>query len=269
MTSTLKSQALVQALMDKAFIGEAVLFLFRILPYLAMWAAFVFLYIFMPNIKVRLPAALIGGIVGGTLWQLAQWAYVTFQVGMARYNAIYGTLAALPILMAWIYISWLIVLFGAELAYVWQNLNIIRQEVREQKVNYLSQEMVALTIMATVSHIFERGEPPWKMERIAERLGLPPRLARIVIDELVNLGYIAEVISREDEDCCYQPARPPGKVRVDEIIQNFRGSGATIGEYEDVPEWEMVREIERRIALAAAEVLHGMTLADLTPAAKE
>lgn len=174
MTSTLKSQALVQALMDKAFIGEAVLFLFRILPYLAMWGAFVFLYIFMPNIKVRLPAALIGGIIGGTLWQLAQWGYVTFQVGMARYNAIYGTLAALPILMAWIYISWLIVLFGAELAYVWQNLNIIRQEKREQKVNFLSQEMVALTIMATISRIFERGEPPGRWEILPYGSGSPP-----------------------------------------------------------------------------------------------
>lgn len=94
-------------------------------------------------------------------------------------------------------------------------------------------------------------------------------MARIVIDELVSLGYLAAVISREDGDCSYQPARPPGKVRVDEIIQAFRGSGAAIGEFENVPEWEMVREIERRIALATAEVLHGMTLADLAPTAKE
>ena len=264
MTSTLESQALVQMLMEQAVIGEIILFLFRVLPYVAMWAAFVFLYIFMPNIKVRLPAALVGGIVGGTLWQLAQWGYVTFQVGVARYNAIYGTLAALPILMAWIYVSWVIVLFGAELAYVWQNLNVIRQEMREQKVNFLSQEMVALTILATVSRIFERGETPWKMEQIVGRLGLPPRMARLMTDELVELGYLSAVLSPEEE-CSYQPARPPEKVRIDEILQSLRGSGVTIGQQAGVAEWRCVREIEARIARATAEALRGMTLADLTP----
>ena len=263
MTSTLESQSLVQALMEQAVVGEVVLFLFRVLPYVAMWAAFIFLYVFMPNIKVRLSAALIGGIAGGTMWQLAQWGYVNFQVGVARYNAIYGTMAALPILMAWIYLSWAIVLLGAEIAYAWQNLTTIRREMREQKVNYLSQEMVALTVMASVAGRFERGEDPWGMEKIAECLALPPRLGRVVIDELVAMRYLSAVRAGESEDLLYQPAKPPGQVRVDEFIQSFRGSGAQVGDQERVPEWESVREIEGRITRAEAEVLKGMTLSDL------
>ncbi len=263
MTSTLESQKLVQALMEQAVIGEVLLFLFRLLPYVAMWAAFVFLYIFMPNLKVRISAALIGGIIGGTLWQLAQWGYVTFQVGVARYNAIYGTMAVLPVLMAWIYLSWLIVLLGAEIAYTWQNLTTIRRELREQKVNFISQEMVALSVMVTATRIFEQGERPWGMEQIVEYLALPPRLGRLVIDELVGLGYLSAVRGEESEDLRYQPARPPGRVRVHEFIQSFRGSGAQLDSQEELSEWKKVREIEGRIAQAETEVLDGMTLADL------
>lgn len=263
MTSTLQSQTFVQGLMEEAVVGRFVIFCFRVLPFLAMWAAFIFLYVFMPNIKVRLPAAVIGGIFGGTLWQLAQWFYVNFQVGVARYNAIYGTLAAVPILMVWIYLSWIIVLMGAEVAYVWQNQTIIRREIREEKVNFLSQEMVALTILAAVTAVFERGEKPWGMERIASHLKLPPRLTRTVIDELVHLGYLAEVREEGDEQYHYQPAKPPGKVQVHKVIETFRRSGASLRRHEEIPEWGAVWELERRLVRAEMETMAGMTLEEL------
>jgi membrane protein len=101
----------------EGLVGEIIILLFKVLPFVVMWAAFTGLYIFMPNTRVNFRAALVGGILGGTLWQLAQWVYVNFQVGVTRYNAIYGTLAALPIFMVWIYVSWLIVLFGLEVTY--------------------------------------------------------------------------------------------------------------------------------------------------------
>lgn len=266
MTSSLESQSLVQALIDQAFIGHLILFLFRVLPYVVMWAAFTALYIFMPNIKVHFRAALIGGIFGGTLWQLAQWAYVSSQVGVARYNAIYGTLAALPILMVWIYLSWIIVLLGAEVAYVWQNQAIIRREIREEKVNFLNQEMVAMTILAAVTAVFERGERPLSLEKIASHLALPPRLARITLDELVHLGFLSEVRTSGAEDDHYQPGKPPEKVRVHEVIMAFRSSGASLRRQEGVTEWKAVREVERRLTEAENRVLAGMTLTDLAAA---
>ncbi|MBE0596591.1 MAG: YihY family inner membrane protein [Desulfuromonadales bacterium] len=264
MTSSLESQVLVQALLDRAFIGHLILFLFRVLPYVVMWAAFTALYIFMPNLKVRFQAALVGGIFGGTLWQLAQWGYVSSQVGVARYNAIYGTLAALPILMVWIYLSWIIVLLGAEVAYVWQNQAIIRREIREEKVNFLSQEMVALTILAAVADVFERGGRPWDMEKIASRLALPPRLTRIVLDELVQLGFLSHVRSEGDEEDRYQPGKPPEKVRVHDVILALRNNGASLRRQEKVTAWKSVWELERRLADAEDQALAGMTLRDLS-----
>ena len=77
-----------------------------------IWILFTFVYIFMPNIKVRLTSALLAGIIAGTAYEVVQWAYIIFQVGVSKYNAIYGGFAALPLFLAWLQVSWLIVLFG-------------------------------------------------------------------------------------------------------------------------------------------------------------
>jgi membrane protein len=99
MTTTLESQALVKYLIGMDVIGIIILTLFKIIPYLAMWALFTGLYLFMPNTRISPRAALLGGAFGGICWQLLQWGYITFQVGVTRNNAIYGTMAALPFLL--------------------------------------------------------------------------------------------------------------------------------------------------------------------------
>ena len=134
-----------------AYVGELVTVLFKVLPYVAMWAAFAFLYTFMPNIKVNLRAAIVGGIFGGTLWQISQWGYVNFQIGVAKYNAIYGTMAALPILMVWIYVSWMIVLLGLEVTYAWQNLRNLRQEALSDGEGFASRQWLALTVVLRIA----------------------------------------------------------------------------------------------------------------------
>jgi membrane protein len=264
MTTTLESQTFVQGLLERALVGEVIYALFRVLPYLAMWAAFVFLYTFMPNAKVQLRAALVGGIFGGTLWQLAQWGYVTFQVGVSRYNAIYGTMAALPILMVWIYVSWLIVLLGAEVAYAWQNQKIIRREIREKKINFLNQEMVALSIMMVAARTFLLGEKPWSLHQISESLCLPPRLTREIIDELLRLRLLSEVRLTEDEDFAYQPASSPQQLQDYEILKALREDGVALNRLENIPEWRMVQELEERFDEAGRQALQGMTLQQLT-----
>ncbi len=262
MTTTLKSQAFVQKLITLALVGQVTLLLFKVLPYLAMWAAFTFLYIFMPNIKVHFRAALIGGILGGTLWQIAQWAYVNFQIGVARYNAIYGTMAALPIFMVWIYVSWLIVFLGLEVAYANQNLGNIRRELRGQDVNYASRELVALTVLMVVTDIFYRGEKPWGLEKIAEELDLPPRLTRKVVSELAQLGLLS-VVSGPEEDLLYQPGRAPENLTVHEVIQALKESGFGIARSRKTPEWKTVRAVEEQLEEAESRVLEATTLKDL------
>ncbi len=265
MTSALQSHALVQRLLDAAVVGEVILALFRFLPYFAMWAAFTFLYVFMPNIKVSLKAALIGGILGGTLWQLAQWGYVAFQFGMARYNAIYGTMAALPIFMVWIYTSWVIVLLGAEVAYAVQNIDVIRQEKREQKINFLSQELTALAVLLTVARIFQRGGKPWNLVRITAELQLPPRLTRQILDILVRLGFLTSVAPETiGEEAGYQPAYPPEKMPVIKVLQALREDGTTLNRQEPCPAaWTLVKLLEDELRQADDQALGGRTIGDL------
>src|SRR5512136_3196428 len=106
-TTSLQSQWIVKWLVEKSYLGDALLSLFRLAPYVTIWLALVFLYIFIPNTRVNFRSALFGGVLAGTIWQLAQWGYIHFQVGVAKYNAVYGTLSLLPLLMVWIYTSWL------------------------------------------------------------------------------------------------------------------------------------------------------------------
>lgn len=263
MTTTLESQTFVRKLLDLAFVGQIIFLLFKVLPFVVMWAAFAGLYIFMPNTRVNFRAALVGGILGGTLWQIAQWAYVSFQVGVSRYNAIYGTLAALPIFMVWIYVSWLIVLLGLEVTYACQNLRTLRREIRGRDVNFASRELVALTVLLVTAETFHRGEKPWGLERISAELELPPRLARSVVAELLRLGLLSEVQDGDGGEPAYQPGRAPEILPIHEIIESLRADGINYTELRKTPEREVIREVEKRIREAGRQSLEGVTLADL------
>jgi len=115
LTTSLLHQEVAQWFLGLPGIGK--LLLLRLVPFLSIWIALVCLYFFIPNVRVRLRHALTGGLIAATAWQAAQWAFIHFQLGVSRYNAIYGTLALLPVFMIWIYTSWIIVLAGMEI--VW------------------------------------------------------------------------------------------------------------------------------------------------------
>lgn len=263
MTTTIESQAFVQALLEMAFVGQVIFLLFKVLPFVVMWAAFTGLYVFMPNTRVNFRAALVGGILGGTLWQMAQWVYVSFQVGVSRYNAIYGTLAALPIFMIWIYVSWLIVLLGLEVTYACQNLRTLRREIRGRDVNFASRELVAMTVLLVTAETFYRGERPWGLEQISAELELPPRLARSVVEELLRLGLLSEVQDGDGGESAYQPGRAPEILPIHEIIELLRADGINYTELRKTPEREVIREVEKKIREAGRQSLGGVTLAEL------
>ena len=120
-TSSLQHQGVVQWFFRLPGFGRLLLNLFRLIPYLSIWGALVCLYLFIPNTRVRARYAMIGGMIAGTAWQVVQWFYIHFQFGVSRYNAIYGTLALLPVFMMWIFTGWVIVLAGMEIVWYLQN----------------------------------------------------------------------------------------------------------------------------------------------------
>lgn len=224
MTSSLASHVLVQKLIELQLIGSLVLLLFKVAPFVFMWLAFTVLYVFMSNIKVEWRAAFIGGVFGGTLWQLAQWAYVNFQVGVAKYNAIYGTMAALPIFMVWLYLSWVIVLFGLEVTYAKQNLRSSGRDLRAADVSRTSFEQVALAILVTLAERFSTGKPPLRQEQLAKQLFIPPRLCRSILRLLAEIGFVVETSSSHGH-FSYQLGRAADNLTLAELLKTMRDKG--------------------------------------------
>lgn len=262
MTSSLQSQGLVKALLDKAYVGELLLFLFSVLPFMVMWLVFAGLYLFMPNVKVSPKAALIGGIFGGTLWQLSQWGYVYFQFGVARYNAIYGTMAALPIFMVWIYLSWMIVLLGLEMTYAIQNLRSVRQDLRSNEVNFATRKSLALIVLVYLGRCFYRGEPAPSQEQVVQQLGIPPRLLRDILDELQRLHLTTEVVI-DGASSGYQPALALENTDVAGLMGQMAGHGDEYRPAGQVGEIAVVAGLESRLRAAETAALDGLSLREL------
>jgi len=228
MTSFLTSNQLVQRLLDMQVLGTLILTLFKFGPYLLMWIAFAILYVFMSNTRVEWSSAFAGGILGGTLWQLAQWSYVNFQVGVAKYNAIYGTMAALPIFMVWVYLSWNIVLLGLEFSYARQNLRAAGRDLRGTEVNRNSFEQVALTLLLLLAARFEKGEPPLGHEQLAYQLSLPPRLCVFILDKLEELGFLSEVCFGSNNRRRYQLGRSAENLSLADILNGLDAQGIAL-----------------------------------------
>ncbi len=139
----------------------------KLMPWISVCLGFAFLYIFMPNTRVKLKSALIGGLVGGFIWQSALWGYLNFQVGFVKYARIYGAMAQFPITLVWIYFSWMIVLLGAEVTFAFQNLNTYRREGESLSLSWAYQELVGLNIIILIARAFQRGEGTRTAEKLA------------------------------------------------------------------------------------------------------
>jgi len=259
-STTLRSQGLVQWLIEMHYVGDILLFLFQLLPYVSVWIALVFLYTFIPNTKVRLKSAVIGGVLAGTLWQLAQWGYLTFQFGVGKYNAIYGTLALLPIFMFWIYTSWLIVLLGVEIVCTHQNIQTFRRELHSPTLSHGLKELMALAILHAVTEAFYTGSRGWTLEQLAEKLSVPVRLVRELLSILTEAGYLAPTAGARH---MYLPSREPATIQIKDILTTLRNRGENLALLQISIQEKRLQEILARLEQASAETLDGMTLADL------
>lgn len=257
-TSSLQNQWMVKWLIQQDYFGDAVLFLFRLAPYVSIWIALVFLYIYIPNSKVRFRSALLGGILAGTAWQLAQWAYFHFQVGVANYNAIYGTLAALPVFLVWVYTSWLIVLFGLEIVCTHQRRKYTISKLCSDTASQAAFEEQALALMIQICRHFQKGGPPPGATRLAGELSLERDLVQETLEHLAERGHLIPTGSSEPG---WLPAREPSETKINHLLTTLRG---------EVPSGDtrpaamiLAGEIIRRADECRSVSLNDITLHDL------
>ena len=224
-TTTIESQAFVQWLMRSSYLGDVLVLFFRLVPFLSIWLALVFLYMFIPNTRVRFRSALVGGIIAGTLWQAAQWGYIHFQVGVAKYNAIYGTLSVLPVFMVWLYTSWVIVLLGGEVVYAHQHIRTFRREVRVPTMSSAARERLALALVCEITLAFHNDRPAWGVTGLAEHLDVPERSVRELLECLSDGRVLAAGCG---DDASYLPARELEHIRVRDVLAVMRNQGVAL-----------------------------------------
>jgi membrane protein len=213
-----------------SFLGPGITFLLQFLPVVAIWILFSFLYVFIPNTKVGVKSALLGGIISGTLYHLFQWAYVTLQIGVAKQNAVYGSFAALPLFFTWLQLSWMIMLLGAEISFAHQNAERFEYEEECLNVSHSFKRLLALRVALLVIKRLTKGEKPWGNQQISHELEIPTRLVNQILYELVASGIVSEIKSGRDQGTAYEPARDPEILTIKYVVDALERRGT-----DDIP----------------------------------
>jgi membrane protein len=198
---------------------------FKLIPYVLIWILFTIIYVLMPNTKVKLKAGLVAGIIAGTIFQFVQWGYISFQVGAARYNAIYGSFAALPLFLMWVQVSWWVVLFGAELSFANQNVGTYEYEPDSRKVSPAFKKVLTLHVAHLLVKNFAVGGRPLTDVEIGARLKIPIRLVHNILYELVQSQVITETTTRTEQEYGYQPARDINTLTIKYVVDAVEHNG--------------------------------------------
>lgn len=192
-------------------------------PFLFAWFGFATVYYFMPNTRVRWRSAFVGGIVGGTLWEVAKHGYIFYMEHVVTTFRIYGSLGAVPMFLLWIYISWIVVLFGAECAFAHEHVRTYRREIDRGPVSVATRVELALRAMLLIGAEFRAGRSPVTVGGIGEAFNVPVRLVREVLHPLGTAGLVREVAASEP---AYVPGRDPETITVKAVLDAIHRSGA-------------------------------------------
>jgi membrane protein len=222
---TTRIAVMVEQLSFLGYLADVIILFLKVLPYGVLWLVFTFVYVFMPNTKVAFKSALVGGILAGTTYQLVQLAYISFQIGVTKYGAIYGSFAALPLFLVWLQLSWLIVLFGAEVCFAHQNVANYEFEEDCLKVSHVFKRTAALLITCLCVRNFRNGATPFTAAEIADALDIPIRLVRSTLFELTQARILSEVYSENRADVAYQPGCDIDHITVASVIERLDDQG--------------------------------------------
>jgi membrane protein len=201
-------------------VGSFMAFLLQGAPFLVFWVALTFAYMALPNTRVRLRSAMIGGGVAAALWLCSQYLYIELQVGIAKYNALYASFAAFPIMLFWIFLSWAIFLIGAELSYSHQSVPLYTSIARMGVIDQAFRESLGLRVAGRIADAFLDGRPPRGSSELAAELGVSQRAVNQVLEALIERDLLAQTL--EGEEDLYLPARDPETITVADVLRALR-----------------------------------------------
>ena len=254
-------EAIKNLLAQLPFVGGLLVkLLFRLLPFIILSGAFSLFYALMPNTRVRWRAALVGGTIGGVLWQLNNLFNVIYVSKVVSYSKIYGGFGTVPLFLVGMYFSWVILLFGSQVAYVYQNRQAYLQEKQVENISQRGRELVAFRIMACVGEHFQKGTPPPNLSELSDLLGVPHRLICQTIRTLSQARLIVEVAAAEP---AYTPTRPLSQITGKDFLRALRdGQGTDVVTRDSLGRSAVAAELER-IRQAEDQAAEATTLQDL------
>ncbi len=217
-TAAVAASSVVQTLED-ALLG--VRFSGRVATTAVTCLFFTFLYHILPNTAVRWKSSIVGGFIAGVLWLVAQQLYAVYATRAITYSAIYGSLSAVPLFIIWVYVSWLITLLGASMTFAVQSAKTFEPE---RDVSQAEREQVAMQLALAVAVRYIEGEGAVPAQELIDEARVPPRVARTVLEALVDGQVLAE--SRLSQDIGYLPDRPLGQLTLQDVVHVLRGESA-------------------------------------------
>jgi membrane protein len=262
-TASIGHHAYVQNILAIAPLGRLIEFAGRLVPYVLISFAFAFVYIFVPNTRVRLKSALIGALVAGALWQGVGWLFTKFVVGSTQYAAIYSSLAILILFMIWIYLAWLILLVGASVAFYHQHPEFLSTPGREPRLSNRMKERLGLLAAGYIARAHYAGDPPWCTETLSKAVHCPGTTMERVLGILERGGFI---LRTAEDPPRFVPAQAPEAVPLKALLDLVRCCEETGRGCRDLKSQPGIGAIERTVDEAIARALEGRTLRDLAQA---
>lgn len=245
------------------FFRPLIVLLIKSVPYFSIWILFTIVYMVMPNTKVKFKNALIAGLIAGTAAVLFQSLYQNLQIGVWRFNTLYGSIAMIPLLLLWLQITWLIVLMGAELSFAYQNIEHYEYEEAALKLSHDNKRILTLLISYQIIRNFEEGGEPRNTEYLSHQLGIPLRLLNELVYELVTAGILVELSAVHPKDRSYVPAVDIHKITVEYIYSQIEKVGGDHLYVTESAELEKITRIHDHLMHSLSESPSNILLKDL------
>lgn len=259
-TATLQNNTIVRALSSLETLGQALLFVLQLVPYLTLWGAFTFVYIFIPNTRVRIRSAVIGGLVAAVLWQSVGWGFAKFVASSTQYYAIYSSFAILLLFLIWLHIGWVIVLLGAQVAYSHQHIYFFQGDRQLLAQSPAGREKLALHTLHLVGRNFYYGLDPMTVTDLSTHLQIPAGIVKEFLDMFADNRLVLPVNDGET----YVLGRDPETIGIKDILDCVRNAGKKTKAPEDrSPEEDEIDELLASVDLSVTKVLEGKSLQSL------
>ncbi len=253
-----QSHWLVQRVMEIQPFGSLIVALTNLLPFLFMCGIFTFLYKFVPNTSVNFSSALVGGVTAGIIWQIAGMAFAAFVASSGKYSAIYSSFAVLILFLIWLYVGWLIVLAGAQVAYYHQHPSAYLLHLGRKHQTPLFREYLTLALLGHITTRFLAGKPPLKGEQLARVQHVPLTMVESLLSDLIQ----ANILVHTDKPKGVVLARPPEAIPVTEVLKVVQhqlhngAQGFSVGT-------DVISQVLMRRDSAVQDALEGITLRHL------